>query len=67
LIVRRDESGRLDLELGGVVETALAEALTLAAQAGRWEVVEQIAAELRARRAGPSSPAKASAVKRLRA
>jgi hypothetical protein len=34
----------------GVVETALAEALTRAAAAAQWSVVEAIAAELRARR-----------------
>jgi hypothetical protein len=38
------------LELTGVVETALVEALTLAARAGRWELVGQIAGELSARR-----------------
>jgi hypothetical protein len=38
------------MELRDVVETALAEALMLAARAGRWEIVEQIAAELRDRR-----------------
>jgi hypothetical protein len=32
------------------VETALAEALQLAARAQRWELVERIAAELAARR-----------------
>jgi hypothetical protein len=35
--------------LVGVVETALARALTLAAEAGRWEVVAQLAEELSAR------------------
>jgi len=35
---------------GGVVETALAEALALAARAGQWSVVSQLAAELEARR-----------------
>lgn len=38
------------LDLHGVVETALAEALMLAARAGRWGIVEQIAGELSARR-----------------
>jgi hypothetical protein len=37
-------------EFAGVVETALARALTLAAEAQRWEVVAQLATELRARR-----------------
>lgn len=43
-------TGAGDLDLGGVVETALARALVLAAQAGRWHVVQQIAGELEARR-----------------
>jgi hypothetical protein len=42
-----DASARL--ELTGVVETALAHALMLAAEAGRWKLVEEIAAELRVR------------------
>jgi phospholipase C len=37
-------------DLANVVETALAEALTLAAAAGEWTVVAAIAAELEARR-----------------
>jgi hypothetical protein len=37
-------------ELSNVVETALARALTLAAEAGRWNVVAQIAQELQGRR-----------------
>lgn len=49
-----DESGRIDgddpLELAGVVETALASALTAAARAGQWELVGRLAAELEARR-----------------
>jgi hypothetical protein len=36
-------------ELSNVVETALAKALVLAAQAQRWDVVAQIAEELRRR------------------
>ena len=36
--------------LVGVVETALAEALRLAAEAERWQIVAQLAAELAARR-----------------
>ena len=39
-----------DLDLGGVVEPALARALLLAAEAQRWDVVVQIAGELQARR-----------------
>jgi hypothetical protein len=35
--------------LVGVVETALARALILAAEAGRWEIVVQLAEELAAR------------------
>jgi hypothetical protein len=47
--------------LVGVVETALARALTLAAEAGRWEIVAQLAEELAARGRGrrnsaPSEP-----------
>jgi hypothetical protein len=43
--------GRLEPEvLAGVVETALAEALGLAADAGRWEIVAQLADELAIRR-----------------
>ena len=38
--------------LVGVVETALAEALGVAAEAGRWEIVAQLAEELAARRRG---------------
>ncbi len=43
-------------ELSNVVETALAKALVLAAEAKRWDVVVQIAEELRARRATSSVP-----------
>src|SRR5258706_15779774 len=39
-------------ELSNVVETALARALVLAAEAKRWEVVLQIAEELEGRRVG---------------
>ena len=39
-------------ELSNVVETALAKALLLAADAGRWDVVGWIAAELERRRTG---------------
>ena len=39
-------------ELSNVVETALARALVLAAEAKRWDVVSRIAAELEARRVG---------------
>jgi len=39
-------------ELSNVVETALAKALVLAAEAKRWDVVMQIAEELGARRLG---------------
>jgi hypothetical protein len=40
-------------ELSNVVEPALAKALVLAAEAKRWELVAQLAAELQARRAQP--------------
>ena len=39
-------------ELSNVVETALAKALLLAAEAKRWDVVTQIAEELQGRRVG---------------
>ena len=39
-------------ELSNVVETALARALVLAAEAKRWDVVTQIADELEGRRLG---------------
>jgi hypothetical protein len=39
-----------ELELEGVVEPALARAWVLAAEAGRWAIVEQIARELKERR-----------------
>ena len=44
-------------ELSNVVETALARALLLAAEAGRWDVVGRIAAELEGRRTGRFVPA----------
>jgi hypothetical protein len=48
---RQGSDGRLPVEaLVGVVETALAKALALAAQAGRWEIVVQLAEELATRR-----------------
>jgi hypothetical protein len=52
-----DRSSRCDgiirgYELSSVVETALARALVLAAQARRWDVVTQIAEELHGRRVG---------------
>jgi hypothetical protein len=56
--------GRLPPDaLVGVVETALARALTLAAEAGRWEIVAQIAEELaaRGRGHGKSAPGEPSA------
>jgi len=39
-------------ELSNVVESALARALLLAAEAGRWDLVGRIAAELEGRRTG---------------
>jgi integrase len=50
LAVSRDGSETQHLELTGVVESALARALTLAAEAQRWDIVEQIARELGERR-----------------
>ena len=43
-------------ELSNVVETALAKALVLAAEAKRWDVVVLIAAELEGRRVGVPGP-----------
>jgi len=43
-------------ELSNVVETALAKALLLAAEAGRWDVAGRIAAELEGRRTGRFVP-----------
>jgi hypothetical protein len=55
--------GRLAPEaLVGVVETALAEALRLAAEAKRWEIVAQLADELAARRRARDGAPDASAV-----
>jgi hypothetical protein len=55
-IVRGDvaESSQ-EYELSDVVETALARALVLAAEAKRWDVVILIAEELRRRGNGPSN------------
>jgi hypothetical protein len=44
-------------ELSNVVGTALAKALVLAAEAKRWDVVMQIAGELRQRGSGQASSA----------
>jgi hypothetical protein len=50
-IVRRVETPPSEpYDLVGVVETALARALVFAAEAARWDVVMQIAAELQGRR-----------------
>jgi hypothetical protein len=50
----------------GVVETAFARALMLAAEAGRWEIVAQLAQELAARGTGRRNPAAgASSAERL--
>ncbi len=43
-------------ELSNVVETALAKALVLAAEAKRWDVVMHIAEELAGRRVGMPQP-----------
>jgi hypothetical protein len=51
-------------ELSNVVETALAKALVLAAEARRWDVVAQIAAELQGRRVGLTALAPANGGKR---
>lgn len=47
------DAGRMaddSIEVGGVVESALAEGITIAARAGQWSLVSQLAAELEARR-----------------
>ena len=56
-IVRRvvTESSK-GYELSNVVETALAKALVLAAEARRWDVVIQIADELRRRERAHAAP-----------
>ena len=51
-------------ELSNVVETALARALVLAAEAQRWDVVMQIADELRRR--GSAQPTSFAPVERLK-
>ncbi len=51
-------------ELLNVVETALAKALVLAAEARRWDVVTQIADELRRR--GSAQPTSFAPVERLK-
>jgi len=56
----------------GVVETALARALMLAAEAGRWEIVAELAEELAARGRGrgnsaPGDPNSGSLATRRRA
>ena len=47
----------------GIVEPALARALGLAAEAGRWDVVEQIARELKERRQDREDAARPVAVR----
>jgi hypothetical protein len=51
-------------ELSNVVETALARALVLAAEAKRWDVVMQIAEELQGRRLGKPLAPRATKVSR---
>jgi len=51
-------------ELSNVVETALARALVLAAEAKRWDVVVQIAEELRRR--GSAQPTSLATSERLK-
>jgi hypothetical protein len=48
-------NGSRDLDLLGVVEPALSRALLLAAEAGQWAVVSQLANELEARRVARQS------------
>lgn len=51
-------------ELSNVVQTALARALVLAAEVGRWDVVAQIAEELRRRGISQTSLAPSARLKR---
>ena len=51
-------------ELSNVVETALANALVLAAEARRWDVVMQVADELRRR--GSAQPTSFAPIERLK-
>jgi hypothetical protein len=51
-------------ELSNVVETALAKALVLAAEAKRWDVVTQIADELRRRGSAPEGLARSRRLRR---
>lgn len=53
---------REEPSLTGVVETALARALVLAAEVQRWDVVQQIASELEARRLARSGEVGADVV-----
>jgi len=53
-----------EYELSNVVETALAKALVLAAEEKRWDVVAQIADELRRRGIGQTSFAPSVRLKR---
>jgi hypothetical protein len=48
-------NGTRDLDLRGVVEPALSRALLLAAEAGQWALVGQLASELEARRVARQS------------
>ena len=54
-------NGTRDLDLRGVVEPALSRALMLAAEAGQWALVSQLANELEARRVARQGPGESGA------
>jgi len=54
-------NGSRDLDLRGVVEPALGRALLLAAEAGQWALVSQLASELEARRVARQGPGESGA------
>jgi hypothetical protein len=54
-------NGTRELDLRGVVEPALGRALLLAAEAGQWALVGQLASELEARRVARQSAAESGA------
>ena len=63
VIVRGDVTESSEAyELSSVVETALAKALVLAAEAKRWDVVSQIVEELQRRESATAMPAIATSI-----
>jgi hypothetical protein len=55
------KGGNRDLDLRGVVEPALGRALLLAAEAGQWALVSQLANELETRRVVRQGPSESRA------